>query len=186
MRSRYIPLIATVVVFAGLYLIGLQRFPGFGRWPVPLSAPWRAPLPVTMPETSPEGPLSALWAAQATKTPFVATYHGVYGAKNSVKRWYNAVMTRGAGSSQEPSSLALPSTTDTRTLAMPDLIMPSSSAAARVTSMTRPPVNGPRSLIRTMTSRPFARFSTRTLVPKGRLGWAAARAEPSERSPLAV
>ena len=38
---------------------------------------------------------SALWAAQATRTPFVATYHGVYGAKNSVKRWYNAVMTRG-------------------------------------------------------------------------------------------
>lgn len=38
---------------------------------------------------------SALWAAQATKTPFVATYHGVYGARNSVKRWYNAVMTRG-------------------------------------------------------------------------------------------
>lgn len=38
---------------------------------------------------------SALWAAQATKTPFVATYHGVYNAKNRVKRWYNAVMTRG-------------------------------------------------------------------------------------------
>lgn len=38
---------------------------------------------------------SALWAAQVTKTPFVATYHGVYGAKSSVKRWYNAVMTRG-------------------------------------------------------------------------------------------
>ncbi|HEY4030789.1 MAG TPA: glycosyltransferase family 4 protein [Caulobacteraceae bacterium] len=38
---------------------------------------------------------SALWAAQATKTPFVATYHGVYKAKSSVKRWYNAVMTRG-------------------------------------------------------------------------------------------
>lgn len=38
---------------------------------------------------------SALWAAQATKTPFVATYHGIYGAKNSLKRWYNAVMTRG-------------------------------------------------------------------------------------------
>lgn len=38
---------------------------------------------------------SALWAAQATRTPFVATYHGVYNAKNSVKRWYNAVMTRG-------------------------------------------------------------------------------------------
>ncbi|MDB5423549.1 MAG: glycosyl transferase [Phenylobacterium sp.] len=38
---------------------------------------------------------SALWAAQATKTPFVATYHGVYRARSSLKRWYNAVMTRG-------------------------------------------------------------------------------------------
>lgn len=38
---------------------------------------------------------SALWAAQSTRTPFVATYHGVYNAKNSLKRWYNAVMTRG-------------------------------------------------------------------------------------------
>jgi glycosyltransferase involved in cell wall biosynthesis len=38
---------------------------------------------------------SALWAAQTTKTPFVATYHGVYNAKSGLKRWYNAVMTRG-------------------------------------------------------------------------------------------
>jgi glycosyltransferase involved in cell wall biosynthesis len=38
---------------------------------------------------------SALWAAQTTKTPFVATYHGIYKAKSGVKRWYNAVMTRG-------------------------------------------------------------------------------------------
>ena len=38
---------------------------------------------------------SALWAAQVTKTPFVATYHGVYKAQSSLKRWYNAVMTRG-------------------------------------------------------------------------------------------
>ncbi|HEY2357865.1 MAG TPA: glycosyltransferase family 4 protein [Phenylobacterium sp.] len=38
---------------------------------------------------------SALWAAQTTKTPFVATYHGVYKATSSLKRWYNAVMTRG-------------------------------------------------------------------------------------------
>jgi glycosyltransferase involved in cell wall biosynthesis len=38
---------------------------------------------------------SALWAAHATKTPFVATYHGVYKASSSLKRWYNAVMTRG-------------------------------------------------------------------------------------------
>jgi len=38
---------------------------------------------------------SALWAAHATGVPFVATYHGVYNARNSLKRWYNAVMTRG-------------------------------------------------------------------------------------------
>jgi glycosyltransferase involved in cell wall biosynthesis len=38
---------------------------------------------------------SALWAAQTTETPFVATYHGVYNAKSGLKRWYNAIMTRG-------------------------------------------------------------------------------------------
>ena len=38
---------------------------------------------------------SSLWAAQATHTPFVATYHGVYNAKSGLKRWYNAIMTRG-------------------------------------------------------------------------------------------
>ncbi|MDP1739000.1 MAG: glycosyltransferase family 4 protein [Caulobacter sp.] len=38
---------------------------------------------------------SALWAAHATKVPFVATYHGVYRADSGLKRWYNAVMTRG-------------------------------------------------------------------------------------------
>ena len=38
---------------------------------------------------------SALWAAHATGTPFVATYHGIYRARSSLKRWYNAVMTRG-------------------------------------------------------------------------------------------
>ncbi len=38
---------------------------------------------------------SALWAARATGTPFVATYHGVYKAQSRLKLWYNAVMTRG-------------------------------------------------------------------------------------------
>jgi glycosyltransferase involved in cell wall biosynthesis len=38
---------------------------------------------------------SALWAAHAAKVPFIATYHGVYNAKSSLKRWYNAVMTKG-------------------------------------------------------------------------------------------
>jgi len=37
----------------------------------------------------------ALWAAHATRTPFVTTYHGIYSAKSRLKRWFNAVMTRG-------------------------------------------------------------------------------------------
>ena len=38
---------------------------------------------------------SALWAARRTRTPIVATYHGVYSAGGPLKRWYNGVMTRG-------------------------------------------------------------------------------------------
>ena len=38
---------------------------------------------------------SAFLAARATGIPLVATYHGVYNAKSSLKRWYNGVMTRG-------------------------------------------------------------------------------------------
>jgi glycosyltransferase involved in cell wall biosynthesis len=38
---------------------------------------------------------SALWAAHSNNVPFVATYHGVYNARSALKRWYNAVMTRG-------------------------------------------------------------------------------------------
>lgn len=38
---------------------------------------------------------AALWAARTTHTPFVATYHGIYKAQSGLKRWYNAVMTRG-------------------------------------------------------------------------------------------
>jgi glycosyltransferase involved in cell wall biosynthesis len=38
---------------------------------------------------------SALWAARRTRTPVLATYHGVYNAKSGLKRWYNGVMTRG-------------------------------------------------------------------------------------------
>jgi glycosyltransferase involved in cell wall biosynthesis len=38
---------------------------------------------------------SAFWAARATGVPFVATYHGIYTAKGRLKRWYNAIMTRG-------------------------------------------------------------------------------------------
>jgi glycosyltransferase involved in cell wall biosynthesis len=38
---------------------------------------------------------SALWAARRARVPFLATYHGIYKARSPVKRWYNAVMTRG-------------------------------------------------------------------------------------------
>ena len=38
---------------------------------------------------------SALWAAHSNHLPFVATYHGVYNARSALKRWYNAVITRG-------------------------------------------------------------------------------------------
>jgi glycosyltransferase involved in cell wall biosynthesis len=38
---------------------------------------------------------SAFAAARATDTPCIATYHGLYGSGNPLKRWYNSVMTRG-------------------------------------------------------------------------------------------
>ncbi len=38
---------------------------------------------------------SALWAARVTDTAFVTTYHGVYNARSSLKRGYNAVMAKG-------------------------------------------------------------------------------------------
>jgi glycosyltransferase involved in cell wall biosynthesis len=38
---------------------------------------------------------SALIAARAMRIPFLATYHGVYGGGGPLKRWYNAIMTRG-------------------------------------------------------------------------------------------
>ena len=38
---------------------------------------------------------SAIRAARAARVPVVATYHGIYQARSPLKRWYNAVMTRG-------------------------------------------------------------------------------------------
>lgn len=38
---------------------------------------------------------SALWAARATGTPFVTTFHGTYNINSPLKRFYNSVMTRG-------------------------------------------------------------------------------------------
>ncbi|MEO0799169.1 MAG: glycosyltransferase family 4 protein [Pseudomonadota bacterium] len=38
---------------------------------------------------------SAEWAARRSGIPFVTTYHGAYGERNSLKKAYNAVMARG-------------------------------------------------------------------------------------------
>lgn len=38
---------------------------------------------------------SAYLAARLTKKHFMTTFHGVYGLKNNLKRWYNSVMVRG-------------------------------------------------------------------------------------------
>lgn len=38
---------------------------------------------------------SAFYAAQRTGIAYVATYHGVYNAKGSLKRYYNGIMARG-------------------------------------------------------------------------------------------
>lgn len=38
---------------------------------------------------------SAYLAARRTGAKFVATYHGIYNAKSSLKRWYNGIMARG-------------------------------------------------------------------------------------------
>lgn len=41
-------------------------------------------------------PAFSVWLASfLTGLPWVATYHGIYKARNPIKRWYNAVMTRG-------------------------------------------------------------------------------------------
>ena len=89
---------------------------------------------------------SALWAAQSNDTPFVATYHGVYNARSALKRWYNAVMTRGdmviansqftrdhviAEHGVDPSKVvAIPRGVDTKRFA-PGLITPARLATLR-------------------------------------------------------
>ena len=53
--------------------------------------------------------------------------------------------------------------------ATPLPIIPKIRAAPVDTSMTRPRMNGPRSLIRNTTERPLRVLVTRTFVPKGKL-----------------
>jgi len=59
-------------------------------------------------------------------------------------------------------------------------------AAAGDTSMMRPLLNGPRSLMRTTTVRPLRRLVTRTIVPNGKVRCAAVSFSDTKRSPLEV
>src|SRR5580765_8285036 len=68
----------------------------------------------------------------------------------------------------------------------PEPMKPSWPAAPFDKSSMRPLMNGPRSLIRTMTLRPLFWLVTFSLVPKGRLRCAAVIADGFMRSPLAV
>ncbi len=72
------------------------------------------------------------------------------------------------------------------TRARPARRMPNRSAAASLTSMMYGPALGPRSLMRTQTSRPLPTLTTRSRVPSGKVRCAAVRACRSNRSPLAV
>lgn len=38
---------------------------------------------------------SVKWASRMTKVPYMATFHGVYGIKPAIKKYYNRVMTQG-------------------------------------------------------------------------------------------
>lgn len=75
---------------------------------------------------------------------------------------------------------------DSATFVHPEFTKPSWPATFLVTSMIRPLVNGPRSLIRTMAERPLRKFVTLTLVPNGNVLWAAVMVLGLALSPLAV
>src|SRR6185437_5099881 len=72
------------------------------------------------------------------------------------------------------------------TRAKPCSVMPSASAARVERSMTRPSIEGPRSLTLTSTERPFSRLVTRAQVMSGRVRCAAVSLFSSKTSPLAV
>jgi hypothetical protein len=52
-------------------------------------------------------------------------------------------------------------------------VIPIAQAAPTAKSRVTPRVNGPRSLIRTLTELPFSAFVTVTTEPKGNVRWAA-------------
>ena len=70
--------------------------------------------------------------------------------------------------------------------ATPSRVMPISLAARAERSRLLPPTNGPQSLMRTLTERPFFGFSTRTTEPSGTVTEAAVSRRGLKRSPLVV
>jgi len=74
----------------------------------------------------------------------------------------------------------------TMTGAVPVPIISKASAAAIERSMILAATKGPRSLIRTVTRRLFCLLVTVTIVPKGRVGWAAVKSAMLKSSPEAV
>ena len=38
---------------------------------------------------------SVWWACRKAKVPFISTYHGLYGIKPAIKKWYNSAMLKG-------------------------------------------------------------------------------------------
>ncbi len=81
--------------------------------------------------------------------------------------------TKGKGRS---ATSGVDSGTDSTTSLKPRPNIPRASAAPRLTSITRLRINGPRSVMRTSTSRPLTRLCTRTQVPNGSVRWAAVKA----------
>lgn len=67
----------------------------------------------------------------------------------------------------EPPGLPHGAGQSRRRLTRPTPEIPTARAAGRDRSITRPPMNGPRSVMRTVTDRPVNWFVTRTRVPSG-------------------
>lgn len=82
--------------------IGLETMPVHSKNPLIMAANARRLTAlikregVTLVHVRSRAPAFSAWAAaKAAGVPLIATYHGVYNARSAVKRWYNAVMTRG-------------------------------------------------------------------------------------------
>ena len=111
---------------------------------------------------SPPSMLSQRWRARSAPHRFSETAHKKHMNQSANYGVYLSCKTSSFDCSESASR-------STRTLAIPDVTRPRTLAAARETSMMRPLLNGPRSLIRTSTDFPLVRLVTFTLLPHGRV-----------------